>query len=292
MLQLDVRRDEDEEFVAGRGFLLFVSLFILPGKPTTKMSAMEQLQGSVFRGLPTEIRELMVERMNFSTYGRASIFVVFILRGPQGVGKTTLARQIGFECSQMQVSCKVCSADDWFYIDGKYKWKSEEVPMAHEFCEGAFSRAMLREYEVIVIDNTNLRLEHCQWYEAMAENHNYKPVFIEWDGEGQATVMDEATVNKCVQRSYHVPPDFPGWARFKANYEAIPNPENDKKIIRLRPGGLELVGLTGRELEITERGYRVQHPGGDYGSGTQPSQAGVNRTYFYTTRPPRNVHRS
>ncbi len=53
---------------------------------------------------------------------------VYIMRGLQGSGKSTLAKKIASKPNSV-----VCSADDYFYRDGKYEWKASEMKAAHEY---------------------------------------------------------------------------------------------------------------------------------------------------------------
>lgn len=80
---------------------------------------------------------------------------MIILRGVSGCGKSTRAREL---CSKVSTAI-ICSADDYFMINGKYTFDPAKLEKAHEQCRSRAEKAAKDSVSLIVIDNTNT----CHW---------------------------------------------------------------------------------------------------------------------------------
>lgn len=104
--------------------------------------------------------------------------IITILRGPSGSGKSTRAQKI---CESMprpilrkrkgkaiygKSPVVVCSADYFFTSpSGVYCFDPKRLPDAHAQCRSAFQDALKMEHvKRIVVDNTNMRMEHLMQY--------------------------------------------------------------------------------------------------------------------------------
>jgi predicted kinase len=76
---------------------------------------------------------------------------VIIMRGVSGSGKSTYVRE-NFS------GAVVCSSDNYFMEDGEYKFNPGKLDQAHLECYRSFCEALGNKAEVIVVDNTNIRL--------------------------------------------------------------------------------------------------------------------------------------
>jgi len=104
---------------------------------------------------------------------------VIILRGLPGVGKTTCYNNIFGDLF-------ICSADMFsgYYNDSRqYIWAPEVCDAAHKWCQQNFVKALVRGYETIVVDNTNLKRKAWGFYHHLATLMNYKVCFIEFIAE-------------------------------------------------------------------------------------------------------------
>ncbi len=100
--------------------------------------------------------------------------IVYIMRGLQGSGKSTLAKKI----ASKSLDSVVCSADDYFYKDGKYEWKASEMKEAHEYCFNKFKTALDQESPIVVIDNTNIKWKHFRPYiQYVWDYHNNNNIY-------------------------------------------------------------------------------------------------------------------
>jgi energy-coupling factor transporter ATP-binding protein EcfA2 len=95
---------------------------------------------------------------------------LYILRGLPGSGKSTLAKSLGgthFE------------ADQFFIVDGKYKFDASKIKEAHKWCQDSVNTAMLLNNTallnpVIVVSNTFTQEWEMEPYFDMADYFDYK----------------------------------------------------------------------------------------------------------------------
>lgn len=96
--------------------------------------------------------------------------ILYIVRGIPGSGKTTFAKTLGgvhFE------------ADQYFMVDGEYKFDVTKLKDAHKWCQGQVSNAMLINYttgnlnNVIVVSNTFTQEWEMTPYIEMAKEWEY-----------------------------------------------------------------------------------------------------------------------
>lgn len=91
---------------------------------------------------------------------------IVILRGLPGSGKTTWANKINDSTSDVYV---IVSADDYFVgEDGVYRFDKTKLAEAHGACQRNAAHA-LAEGASVIVDNTNIRLEHMRPYLGLAE---------------------------------------------------------------------------------------------------------------------------
>lgn len=102
---------------------------------------------------------------------------MLIMRGWPGCGKSTYARQIAKQLSDTNPDVRVFSTDDYFMIDGEYKFDPAKIVTAHQWniqrCDD-----FCRDHSdgVAIVDNTNIKVEHMQPYIDIAAKYNAKQV--------------------------------------------------------------------------------------------------------------------
>lgn len=89
---------------------------------------------------------------------------LFLLRGLPGSGKSTLAKALGGE----QVE-----ADQYFIVDGEYRFDPTKIKTAHEWCRSQVSDWMFLEFERIVVSNTFTQEWEMEPYFQMAKEKGY-----------------------------------------------------------------------------------------------------------------------
>ena len=159
--------------------------------------------------LPQEIQALLTP-IRSRAHG-----LVLVIRGPVGIGKSTLAKKIYAWCRDNGLACVICSADVWFLnnVSGEYKWVGNELSHAHNHCKGRFLLAMASRANVVVVDNTNIHRAHYQWYLDHHDTQLYRSHVIEFDCE------ELSTASRAAGRSCHVERDYDHalrWRQYKA----------------------------------------------------------------------------
>ena len=99
-----------------------------------------------------------------------------ILRGLPGSGKSCLAGLLFMLAETGHVKCEVCSADD-YHINpetGKYEFDPDRVSECHDLCKDKFTKCVLDDTQLIVVDNTNTMQWQFDFYEKIALENGYK----------------------------------------------------------------------------------------------------------------------
>ena len=86
---------------------------------------------------------------------------VIVLQGISGSGKSTFGRKLATEAKG--TTC-VVSADHYFEITGTYRFDPKLLGEAHGACFKAFLEALEARVSLIVVDNTNTRIEEVSPY--------------------------------------------------------------------------------------------------------------------------------
>jgi tRNA uridine 5-carbamoylmethylation protein Kti12 len=92
--------------------------------------------------------------------------MVTIFRGLPGSGKSTMAAR----SARTLTSSVICSADDYFMVNGEYRYEPRLLKDAHRECLLKFLTA-LQEHSAmwIAVDNTNITTAEIAPYYALAE---------------------------------------------------------------------------------------------------------------------------
>ena len=96
------------------------------------------------------------------------------MRGISGSGKSTKARELG----QNGI---ILSTDDFFKINGKYKYDQDRIGQAHLWNQARAKKAMEQGVSPIVIDNTNVIAKDAKPYAEEALKYGYKIKIAEPD---------------------------------------------------------------------------------------------------------------
>lgn len=131
--------------------------------------------------------------------------IVIIMRGAQGAGKSTYVEK-------QLPPAKVCSADH-FYLDddGNYNWSPDKVTEAHEQCKASFVRAIKNNEPLIIVDNTNIKIEKYSFYVEKAKEAGYQVFQLVMDGDFKnvhnvpQAVVDQARID------FERDPSLPSW---------------------------------------------------------------------------------
>ena len=88
---------------------------------------------------------------------------VYIMRGLPGSGKSSwVENNLGLN--------PICSADNFFMVDGEYQFDPAKLPEAHKACLRSFVTFFDRDFVGdVIVDNTNMQLWELSPYLAFAE---------------------------------------------------------------------------------------------------------------------------
>jgi predicted kinase len=95
--------------------------------------------------------------------------ILYIVRGLPGSGKSTFAKSLGGIHSE---------ADQFFMVDGEYKFDGSKIKDAHKWCQNEVNSAMILNHttnlnNVIVVSNTFTQEWEMQPYLDMAKDWGY-----------------------------------------------------------------------------------------------------------------------
>lgn len=93
---------------------------------------------------------------------------ITLIRGISGSGKSTFAEFIS------DGKYDIFSADDYFMVDGEYKFDPSRLKLAHEDCKNKVEDAMKRNEYSIFVANTFTRKWEMDGYFELAEKYNYR----------------------------------------------------------------------------------------------------------------------
>lgn len=96
---------------------------------------------------------------------------VVILRGLPGSGKSTFADLISGGRQEV-----VCTADDYFMVNGEYKFDPRKLHDAHRACFDKFISLINNEEPLIVVANTGVRKTEFLQYMKNAVFNGYRVI--------------------------------------------------------------------------------------------------------------------
>lgn len=82
----------------------------------------------------------------------------YIMRGCPGSGKSTKAKKLAGE------NGKVFSSDDFFMVDGEYKFDASKLHQAHQWNQKRSLEAIEQGLPIVVVDNTNTTIKELKSY--------------------------------------------------------------------------------------------------------------------------------
>jgi predicted kinase len=95
--------------------------------------------------------------------------ILFIVRGLPGSGKSTFAKTLGGTHHE---------TDNFFMVDGKYKFDGTKIKESHNSCQNKVKTDMMVGREKIVVSNTFTQEWEMEPYFGMAKEFGYKAFSI------------------------------------------------------------------------------------------------------------------
>lgn len=117
---------------------------------------------------------------------REGVKLMVILRGPPGIGKSFLAKQIlNQTCSDLpNYRRHIFSSDDFFISNNTYLFVPELLSEAHNWNQRNVSKAIKDQVSPIIVDNTNTQAWEMRVYADMAVSAGYDLEIVEPDRLG------------------------------------------------------------------------------------------------------------
>lgn len=141
-------------------------------------------RGRLFKGYDVGVKDTKVVYDILRFYGRVTVSVsqnwyrlsagkmLYIMRGLSGSGKSSLAQEKGR-------GGKVFSTDDFFMIDGEYRFDPTMLSYAHLWNQAHAIDAMKKGVSPIVIDNVNSQAWEAKEYVEAGLKYGYQIEFVE-----------------------------------------------------------------------------------------------------------------
>ncbi|CAH1249594.1 CNP [Branchiostoma lanceolatum] len=142
---------------------------------------------------------------------------MFIMRGLPGCGKSSLAKQI----ADAYGNTVVCSADSFRYVNGVYVFDRNKLQESHEKCRELARLSADSSINVLIVDNTNIRVWEFKYYLEIARRRQYTVVLVEprtpwkWDvrelGKKNSHDVPERKIREMAGRYEIAVPLYFGW---------------------------------------------------------------------------------
>lgn len=127
------------------------------------------------------------------------------MRGLPGSGKTTFANQLVEAADRIGYRAVICSADRFFVgNDGVYRFRHHDLAAAHAFCRNQFDDFMALNRgddgyaDIIIVDNTSIRLFEYEYYKraALDGNEVFTTYVMRCDNHAEALRQNARSVHQ------------------------------------------------------------------------------------------------
>jgi predicted kinase len=92
---------------------------------------------------------------------------LILMRGVSGSGKTTISEAVTDREN-------ICTADDYFMVNGEYKFDATKLKDAHAYCQTKCRLRMAVGAPLIIVANTFTRLWEMEAYNELAKEFGYR----------------------------------------------------------------------------------------------------------------------
>ena len=99
--------------------------------------------------------------------------IAYIMRGVPGSGKSTLAKQLVNSSGGA-----IHSTDDFFMVEGVYRFDPSRFAEYHEYNYEAFCRSLDMNVPIVVCDNTNVKRWQFKRYVEAAKRAGYMVALV------------------------------------------------------------------------------------------------------------------
>lgn len=129
---------------------------------------------------------------------------MYLLRGVPGSGKSTKSNSIlseyGIDTSNIFIKNQhILSTDDFFIVDGKYKFDPKKIVEYHKENQKRAENQMINGITPLLIDNTNIMPWEMKIYVELADKYGYDTVILnpeDFSTENNPLVITKKFINK------------------------------------------------------------------------------------------------
>ena len=120
---------------------------------------------------------------------------LFIIRGVSGCGKSTLAHKIA------EV---VCEADDFFTVEGEYKFDPKSLQLAHSLCKEKCKHSMKIGMGSIAVSNTSTMERDLSVYIDLAKQYGYMVTVIVVENRNNTVNEHKVPEDVLMRQKFHL----------------------------------------------------------------------------------------
>jgi predicted DNA-binding transcriptional regulator YafY/predicted kinase len=106
---------------------------------------------------------------------------VIINRGIPASGKSTFAKNIVKTIVDNGFSAIRCSTDDFFMVDGEYRFDQSKLRRYHTLNQQNFENALKDDMYLVICDNTNIEPWEANVYYQLAKKYNYEVILMDFE---------------------------------------------------------------------------------------------------------------
>ena len=129
---------------------------------------------------------------------------MYLLRGVPGSGKSTKSNAIlsenGIDISNIFIKNQhILSTDDFFIVNGKYKFDPRKLVQYHEANKMRTEEQMKKGISPLLIDNTNIMPWEMKNYVELADKYGYETIILnpeDFSNENNPLVITKKVINK------------------------------------------------------------------------------------------------
>ena len=107
--------------------------------------------------------------------------MAIINRGIPASGKSSFAKKIVEVLRAKGLSAMSCSTDDFFMVDGEYKFDASQLRKYHLQNQDRFKNTLKDGVDLVICDNTNIEPWEAKPYYEEAKAFNYKVILIDFE---------------------------------------------------------------------------------------------------------------
>ncbi len=106
--------------------------------------------------------------------------ILIVNLGIPGSGKSSMSEYLKSQLSLLNISCEICSADNYHIINGKYQWEAKNAFIAH-LKNISFCKNRLLDTDVCIFDNTNTNKNDFKEIVLYAKKYNSKILGVKFN---------------------------------------------------------------------------------------------------------------